>query len=148
MASMGSQSPNPPNDTLTTKALAPLAMVAEHVDPAPHYFMAGACGIGSYIAHQMHGNPRNAMIAGTVGALYAYSGYLLGQGRTKMGYDIGTVASVGLLAATGRRAMEMHQAWDVSLGSLAAVSMLGNLTKAYQARTDRPHNLPTQHQAK
>jgi len=66
---------------------------------------------------------------------------MIGQGRPKMGYDVGSITSIGLLAATGRRAFEMHQAWDVSLGSLAAVSALGNLTKAYQARTDRPHNL-------
>ncbi|KAI9219481.1 hypothetical protein BC828DRAFT_386070 [Blastocladiella britannica] len=133
-----------PNDSLTSKAMAPVTTIAAKVDPWPHYIMGGASGIGAYVAHQMHGDPRKAAIAAGAAAAYYYAGYLLHKDHPeeKMAYDIGTLASVGLLVGTGGAAWTAGKAIDVSLASLGGISLLGNVSRAYQLRTGKPTNLP------
>ncbi|KAJ3361674.1 hypothetical protein GGF31_002052 [Allomyces arbusculus] len=123
------------------RAVAPVTTLADKADPLPHYVMASACGIGAWVAHAMHGNPRSAAIAGACAVGYAYAGMLIGEGRTKMGYDVGTLASVGITAATGRRAWEKGDQWATALASLGAISTVGNVAKAWQERTGHPQNL-------
>ena len=64
---------------------------------------------------------------------------MINQHRTRLGYDIASLTSIGLLAAVGPRAYHTAEAFSVSLASLAGVSLVGNALKSYQARTGRPH---------
>ncbi|KAI9187759.1 hypothetical protein H9P43_002150 [Blastocladiella emersonii ATCC 22665] len=121
--------------------VSPMTTFSTHVDPLPHYTMSGASGLGAWVAYARMGNPRNAVIAGAAAAMYAYAGYKIGQGETKMGYDVGTLASVGLLAATGKHAWTTSEAWATSMAGVGGVSALLNLPKAYQVRTGRPADM-------
>ncbi|KAL7747908.1 hypothetical protein RI367_006655 [Sorochytrium milnesiophthora] len=130
-----------PNDTATTKAAGALATLSSGMDPYPHYFMGGASALGSYYAYSSMKNSRGALIAGLCSLAYMYAGYQIGMGQQKLGYDVGTMSSLALTAATGRRAYETGEQWSTVMASLGGVSSIGNLTKSYQMRTGKPKEL-------
>jgi uncharacterized membrane protein (UPF0136 family) len=134
------------NEKTSQKAAAPLASLSSHVDPFPHYVMAAACATGSGFAYSKLNNPRAAAIAGGCAAAYFLAGRLLVTGNPKGGYDLGTVTSVGLLAAVGPRAYNMGESYSVALASLAGISSLANVVKSYQQRTGKPHELREERQ--
>jgi hypothetical protein len=74
----------------TKQATASVANLAAETDPMPHLFMSGATAFASAFAYRTLNNPRAAMIAGGISALFAFAGYQLRQGNTRLGYDVGT----------------------------------------------------------
>jgi hypothetical protein len=134
------------NDNIAQAAAAPIATVASHADPWPHYLLTGACGASAVHACTRLNNPRMAAIKGTIGLAFLFAGCgiphvdvpslhieamhlllpcactcaslcvniltpapprrsrQLEAGNTSMGYDVGTLASLALIAAAGPRA--------------------------------------------
>jgi hypothetical protein len=132
---------SPSKDTTGEKALSPITTVASHVDPYPHWIMSGACVAGSYWTYARMANPRLAWLVGACGLGYAVAAQQIAMGKEKLGHDVATIASVGLLAVTGKKAWEGTEAHMTALGALATISGIGNITKSYQLRTGHPHDL-------
>jgi len=130
-----------PDQTATEKAAAPIATLSSNVDPYPHYIMGTACGGAGVYSYMSKANPRAAAIAGAAGLAYFWAGRLLASGNEKLGYDIGTVTSLGLLAATGPAAYSVGEAYNVALASIGGMSGIANLIKSYQLRTGAPKEL-------
>ncbi|CAG8453678.1 13715_t:CDS:2 [Cetraspora pellucida] len=131
----------PPNSSTTEKAAAPLATLSTLFDPYPHYFMSAATLLGSGYAYQYLKQPRTAAIAAVIGAAYGAAGYFIQKNDFSMGYNIATLASIGLVVVSGPTAWATKDAYHVALGSLGAVSLAGNALKIYQVRTGLPRNL-------
>ncbi|KAI9142369.1 hypothetical protein BKA69DRAFT_1124049 [Paraphysoderma sedebokerense] len=134
-----------PNESITTRTAAPLATLSSHSDPMPHFFMAGACGVGSAYAYNKLANPRTAGIAALCSLGYLYAGQQISKGEYRMGYDVGTITSIALTAATGPRAYHSGESYHVALSALGGISSLGNLLKSYQMRTGKPRELKMDH---
>ncbi|KAJ3046266.1 hypothetical protein HDV00_000079 [Rhizophlyctis rosea] len=127
-----------PNESKAASAAGALSTVSAAVDPAPHYLIGVGCAGGALYARQMLKNPTAAVIAGGVGVAMACAGYLLQSGHVKEGYDLGSVASLGLLAAAGPKAYRFRDTYHTVMAGVGGVSALGNLTKSYQVRTEKP----------
>ncbi|OZJ03367.1 hypothetical protein BZG36_02989 [Bifiguratus adelaidae] len=107
------------------------ASVSDKLDPYPHFFIAGACGVGSYIAYNRLRDQNLALVAGGIGLAYLYSGYLIGNGEEKLGYRIATGASLALAATAGPKAYDTSEPFHVALASLSAAWLVANSIKAY-----------------
>ncbi|KAG9301095.1 hypothetical protein G9A89_012478 [Geosiphon pyriformis] len=127
-----------PNAPKTEKAAATLATVSSEVDPMPHIFMASACTVGAGYAYQYLRQPRTAAIAAAIAAGYAGAAYMINNNQVHTGYYIASLASIGLLAATGPKAYAIKDPYHVSLASLGAISTVGNTLKTYQIKTGKP----------
>ncbi|RUS25358.1 hypothetical protein BC938DRAFT_472286 [Jimgerdemannia flammicorona] len=133
----------PQNQSTAEKVASPLVALSSRTDPYPHFFMSGACAIGSYYAYNAMKNNQLALIAGGIAAAYAYAGYLLGRGDEQLGYNLATATSLALVAATGPKALQAKDPFNVSMASLGGLSSLGNFVKAYQQRTGKPAEIRT-----
>ena len=136
------------------RAASSITSISSAVDPMPHFTMSAACGIASILAYTRLANPTAATIAAGIAIGYAYAGSLLlstspapgmprmsemkKYGTVKLGYDIGAVASIALLAAVGPRAWNTGEVYSTALASLAGFSTIGNVLKSYQVRTGKP----------
>lgn len=131
----------PGNQSLPEKVASPVATLSSSVDPWPHYIMSGACaGAGAYSYTRMN-NPRVAAIAGGFSLAYLFAGRLLVQGHERLGYDIGTVTSLGLVATALPAARATGDTYSVTMAALGGVSSLANVLKSYQMRTGKPHEM-------
>ncbi|KAJ3080624.1 hypothetical protein HK102_002929 [Quaeritorhiza haematococci] len=128
------------NKSRTEQAAAGLSTLSSRVDPFPHYVVAGLCGAGGVWAYSLK-NPNAALAAGGLAALFTYAGAKLNRGEVRAGYDVGSVASLALLALTGPRAYRTKDAYYVAMASLGGVSSVGNMLKSYQVRTGKPKDL-------
>jgi hypothetical protein len=70
---------------------------------------------------------------------------LLVTGDPKTGYDLGSIASLGLTAWAGPAAKRSGDALMAGMAALGAVSSAGNLVKSYEMRTGRPRELEMRH---
>ncbi|KIY92913.1 hypothetical protein MNEG_15051 [Monoraphidium neglectum] len=96
-------SPGPDgNEDVAKKAAAPLATASSHSDPYPHYIMSGACAGAAYHSYANLNNPRAAGIKLVFGAAYLWAGRMLYTGNPKLGYDLGTITSLGVRLRAGR----------------------------------------------
>lgn len=129
----------PQDQPPSAKAAAPLAALSSEIDPAPHYIMSAACAGGAGWAYSRMNNPRAAAVAGGFSLLYLFAGRLLAQGHDRLGYDLGTAASVGLLATAGPTAYATGEAYVTTMATLGGVSGIANFIKSYQMRTGKPH---------
>jgi len=128
----------PQGDTVTEKAGSTLTSLSTNVDPYPHYTMSAACAGAAGYSYSKMNNPRAAAIAGGFSLLYLFAGRLLVQGHERLGYDVGTVASLGLVATAGPLAMKSGEAYSTALTTLGGMSSVANLLKSYQMRTGKP----------
>ncbi|RIB16834.1 hypothetical protein C2G38_2188925 [Gigaspora rosea] len=131
----------PPNSSDAEKVGAPLATLSSHFDPYPHYFMSFATLIGSGYAYQCLRQPRTAVIATAIGVAYGAAGYLIHKNDFSTGYNVATLASLGLIVTSGPAAWAAKDAYHVALGSLGAISLASNALKVYQVRTGLPRNI-------
>ncbi|GBF93116.1 hypothetical protein Rsub_05845 [Raphidocelis subcapitata] len=129
------------NDAVLQKAASPLATVSSHTDPWPHYIMSGACGGAAYHQYAKMNNPRMAGITLAVGAAYLWAGRMLVNGNPRLGYDLGLITSLGLVALAGPRASSTGETASTVMASLGGVSAITNLIKSYQTRTGKPKEL-------
>ncbi|PNW79186.1 hypothetical protein CHLRE_09g405300v5 [Chlamydomonas reinhardtii] len=131
-----------PRDQDVLKQVAsPMATASSHLDPYPHYIMSGACGGAAFYAYNTMRNPRVAAMAGGFGLAYLFAGRLLVTGHPQLGYDIGTLTSVGVLATALPAARATGDAYSVAMSALGGISALANLLKSYQQRTGLPHEM-------
>ncbi|GLC44276.1 hypothetical protein PLESTB_000760100 [Pleodorina starrii] len=150
-SSKTSQSPPPsqgrtemeiPRDQSAIKqAASPVATLSSHVDPYPHYIMSGACAGGGLYAYNTMRNPRVAALAGGFSLAYLFAGRLLATGHPQLGYDIGTITSIGLLATAVPAARATGDAYSVAMSALGGISGVANVIKSYQQRTGLPHEM-------
>lgn len=70
---------------------------------------------------------------------------LLVTGDPKTGYDLGSIASLGLTAWAGPAAKRSGDALMAGMAALGAVSSAGNLVKSYEMRTGKPRELEMRH---
>ncbi|PNW79185.1 hypothetical protein CHLRE_09g405300v5 [Chlamydomonas reinhardtii] len=103
--------------------------------------MSGACGGAAFYAYNTMRNPRVAAMAGGFGLAYLFAGRLLVTGHPQLGYDIGTLTSVGVLATALPAARATGDAYSVAMSALGGISALANLLKSYQQRTGLPHEM-------
>lgn len=129
----------PQDQPASAQAAAPLASLSSEVDPAPHYIMSAACAGGAGWAYSRLNNPRAAAVAGGFSLLYLFAGRLLAQGHDRLGYDVGTVASLGLVATSGPAAWATGEAYATAMTTLGGMSSVANFVKSYQMRTGKPH---------
>jgi uncharacterized membrane protein (UPF0136 family) len=66
---------------------------------------------------------------------------MLTNGNPRLGYDLGSVTSLGLLAFAGPRAWATGEFTATALASLGGISSATNLIKSYQQRTGKPKEL-------
>ncbi|GFH15816.1 uncharacterized protein HaLaN_12121 [Haematococcus lacustris] len=120
-ASIGDKKLEIPGDQpASAKAAAPLAALSSQIDPWPHYSMSAAS------------------IAGGFSVLYLFAGRLLVQGNDRLGYDLGTVTSLALLASAGPAAWTTGEAYVTTMATMGGVSSIANFVKSYQQRTGKP----------
>jgi len=134
-----------PNDVEVRKdqgpvaqAASPVATLSAHLDPVPHYTAAAVCaGSGGFLYSR--GNPRSAAAAAGFSLLYFTAGRFVIGGNPRLGYDIGSATSLGLLAwaAPGMGATGANTA----LATVGGISSVANLIKSYQYRTGKPHEM-------
>lgn len=130
------------NKTSTTKeAAGALATVSTAVDPMPHFVLAGASlGSGAYYLYRKPPMTTLGWGLAAAGLAYGYAGYLLGstdRQQQRLGYDISTVASIGLVAVTGPTVYNKGLFADIlqsGLATVGAVSTVGNANKAWVFR--------------
>ncbi|PNH03335.1 hypothetical protein TSOC_010614 [Tetrabaena socialis] len=72
---------------------------------------------------------------------YTSTGRLLVTGHPQLGYDIGTITSVGLLATAVPAARATGDAYSVAMSALGGISGLANFLKSYQQRTGLPKEM-------
>ncbi|KAJ9518946.1 hypothetical protein QJQ45_026206 [Haematococcus lacustris] len=138
-ASIGDKKLEIPGDQpASAKAAAPLAALSSQIDPWPHYSMSAACAGGAGWAYSRMNNPRAAAIAGGFSVLYLFAGRLLVQGNDRLGYDLGTVTSLALLASAGPAAWTTGEAYVTTMATMGGVSSIANFVKSYQQRTGKP----------
>ncbi|CAG8504614.1 15050_t:CDS:2 [Dentiscutata erythropus] len=136
----------PPNSSNAEKAGGSITTVSSHFDPYPHYFMSFATLLGGGYAFQCLRQPRTAAIAAALGVAYGAAGYLIHKNDYNAGYNVATLASVGLIATSGPAAWAAKDAYHVALGSLGAISLATNTLKIYQLRTGLPRDLEVRRQ--
>lgn len=130
----------PKDQPRTAQAAAPVATLSSKVDPWPHYLMSGACaGAGAYSYNR--GNPRMAAFAGAFSLAYLFAGRLVVQGHEQLGYDVGTITSIGVLATALPAARASGDTYSVAMSALGGVSGVANFIKSYQMRTGKPHEM-------
>ncbi|KAL6765570.1 hypothetical protein V8C86DRAFT_2454582 [Haematococcus lacustris] len=118
-ASIGDKKLEIPGDQpASAKAAAPLAALSSQIDPWPHYTMAAGCAGGAGWAYSRMNNPRAAAIAGGFSVLYLFAGRLLVQGNDRLGYDLGTVTSLALLASAGPAAWTTGEAYVTTMATM------------------------------
>ncbi|CAG8496487.1 9572_t:CDS:2 [Ambispora gerdemannii] len=127
-----------PNAPKVEKTVGSLATLSSNVDPSTHAVMSAVCAFGAGYAYQFMKQPKTAALVAGISAAYAGSTYMLHQGQTQMGYWIGSVASIGLLALTGPKAYAHKDPFNVGFASFGALGTVANTLKAYQQRTGRP----------
>ncbi|TPX50833.1 hypothetical protein SeLEV6574_g00668 [Synchytrium endobioticum] len=137
-----------PNPTNTETAAAALTTTASHLDPYPHYVVGALSAAGAGYAYSALQDRRLAAIAGGIAVAFFYGGYQLQRGYVTLGYDVGTLASTGLLAVAFPRMMKHRETYSTVMATLGGVSLLGNATKSYQVRKhlamfERPQSLFT-----
>ncbi|KXZ49720.1 hypothetical protein GPECTOR_20g577 [Gonium pectorale] len=131
----------PRDQNALQRTSSPMATLSSHLDPYPHYIMSGACAGGGIYAYNMLRNPRIAATAGAFSLAYLFAGRLLVTGHPQLGYDIGTITSIGLLATAVPAARATGDAYSVAMSALGGVSAAANLLKSYQQRTGMPHEM-------
>eukprot|EP00879_Flechtneria_rotunda_P015964 GHRR01016696.1.p1 GENE.GHRR01016696.1~~GHRR01016696.1.p1 ORF type:complete len:156 (-),score=48.87 GHRR01016696.1:250-717(-) len=129
------------NDNILEKAAAPIATIASHADPWPHYLMTGACGLSAFHSWANLNNPRMAALKAALGVTYLYAGRQLVTGNPTLGYDLGTVASLALVGIAGPRAQATNEASAVAMTALGGISGIANPIKSYETRTGKPKEL-------
>ncbi|KAK9764748.1 hypothetical protein K7432_007511 [Basidiobolus ranarum] len=112
----------------------PIAAYFSNTDPLRQWLMSGLCLGASGYAFSYLRNPNAGWFAVGIGALYAYGANLIGLADYQLGYDVTSVASIGVIALSGRRAFSTHEGFSVILALLGGITGLTNITKAYQIR--------------
>ncbi|KAI8996111.1 hypothetical protein BC832DRAFT_567524 [Gaertneriomyces semiglobifer] len=129
-----------PNDTRAESAAAVVTTVASSLDPTPHILLATMCAGGALYAQNVVKNPSAALVYAGIGAAFGYSGYLLRGDNPRSGYDVASVASLGLTAYTLPRAARTRHIFPTSMALLGGLSTVGNTMRSYQMRTGKPRN--------
>lgn len=129
------------------QAVAPVASLSSEIDPLPHYTASAACAGGAGYAYAKLNNPRAAAVAAGFSLLYFTAGRLVTTGSERMGYDIGTLTSLGLLATSSPAARgqlgNLAGGYVGSMGTIGGLSAVANAIKSYQYRTGKPHEVQT-----
>ncbi|WIA33908.1 hypothetical protein OEZ86_007007 [Tetradesmus obliquus] len=129
------------NDNVLEKVAAPIATVASHSDPWPHYLMSGACGASAAYAYGSLNNPRMAAIKAGLGLAYLWAGRQLVTGNPQLGYDVGSITSLALVGVAGPRARATSEMSSVAMAALGGISSVSNVIKSYQMRTGKPKEM-------
>ena len=110
--------------------------VPDYADAYPHFTASALCAGGSYYASNVLKSTRNAWLTGAMSVLYGAAGYMIYSGQKRMGYDLGTAASLALLGIHGPQAYASTGKEPLALG-MAVAGTLGlpwNALKSMQFR--------------
>ncbi|KAG2488773.1 hypothetical protein HYH03_012770 [Edaphochlamys debaryana] len=105
------------------------------VGPWANWAMGAACAGGSGYARIHVRDPRVAASAGAFSLAYLFAGGLVAGGHPRLGHDLGTVLSLGLLGAAVPTARATFDApYAVAMSAAGGLSMYANFLKSYLLR--------------
>ena len=118
--------------------------VPDQADAYPHYLAGVLSGAGSYYAYTTLKNRNSAVLAGTMALAFGFAGYLVQSGDKKNGYDLGTLASLGLLLGHGPQVYAKGGKDPYPLAMTVGGILLGpwNAMKSYYIRNAPAHVPP------
>ena len=90
------------------------------------------------MAYTKYANPTFALVSGLAAAGYYMSGWFLARGEDKMGHDLATLTSAGIVSFFMPKAYATGATYESVLSTLGAVSVSTGAVKSYQARSGKP----------